>query len=419
MQLKPRTIITILTTLLLLLLGPGITLAQEPEAEGPISSQADVSPTFIYQGELRQDGEPVDGVQCNFTFELWDDPQPGQGTQIGSQSRTKTPKNGRFSTELNFGSSAFTGEARFLQILVDCGEGQTQVGDRQPLRPAPYAIGLRPGATINGAVNSGGVLTLANSADDGLRINSAGGDGVQVTSANYGFYAQNTNEDGLFVGSAGEDGVDIDSAGDDGVQISSANYGVFVNSADTDGILVSEADADGDGIGVAGYFDGDVTVTGNLSKSGGGFSIDHPLDPANKTLTHSFVESPERVNVYNGNVTLDDNGEAWVQLPAYFEALNHRLRYQLTPIGGPGPNLYIAQEVQENRFKIAGGEAGLKVSWQVTGVRQDAWAEANPLQVETDKPAAQQGFYRTPEIHGQPASKAMHRAERARKGESR
>ncbi|HMB90044.1 MAG TPA: hypothetical protein VKP65_04300, partial [Rhodothermales bacterium] len=53
----------------------------------------------------------------------------------------------------------------------------------------------------------------------------------------------------------------------------------------------------------AGLFNGDVWVTGTLSKGGGSFKIDHPLDPANKYLAHSFVESPDMMNVYNGNVT--------------------------------------------------------------------------------------------------------------------
>ena len=79
------------------------------------------------------------------------------------------------------------------------------------------------------------------------------------------------------------------------------------------------------------------------------------------------------MNVYNGNVVLDDSGEASVTLPDWFEALNRDFRYQLTAIGAPGPNLYVAEEVASNRFKIAGGGRGSKVSWQVTGIRRDEW----------------------------------------------
>jgi hypothetical protein len=158
--------------------------------------------------------------------------------------------------------------------------------------------------------------------------------------------------------------------------------------------------------GLAGGFDGDVEITGSLSKGGGGFKIDHPLDPTNKYLQHSFVESPDMKNVYDGVVTLDANGSAAVQLPDWFEALNRDFRYQLTPIGGPAPNLHIAAEVTDNRFEIAGGPAGLKVSWQVTGIRQDPFANANRIQVELPKTPEEAGMYRHPAPHGQPESKA-------------
>jgi len=150
----------------------------------------------------------------------------------------------------------------------------------------------------------------------------------------------------------------------------------------------------------AGYFSGNVSVTGTLSKGGGSFKIDHPLDPTNKYLYHSFVESPDMMNIYNGNVTLDANGEAWVELPAYFEALNKDFRYQLTAIGAPGPNLYIAQEISGNRFKIAGGSPVMKVSWQVTGIRHDPFAEAHRIQVEVEKTDAERGKYLYPKEYG-------------------
>src|SRR4051812_19035516 len=118
------------------------------------------------------------------------------------------------------------------------------------------------------------------------------------------------------------------------------------------------------GAGFAGYFNGNVRVQGTLSKAAGSFEIDDPLDPANKYLYHSFVESPDMMNVYNGNVALDAKGEATVQMPDYFEALNQDFRYQLTAIGAPGPNLYIAGEIADNHFKIAGGSPNSKVSWQ-------------------------------------------------------
>jgi hypothetical protein len=157
-----------------------------------------------------------------------------------------------------------------------------------------------------------------------------------------------------------------------------------------------------EGVGHAGWFSGDVNIWGTLSKSGGGFKIDHPLDPDNKYLYHSFVESPDMMNVYNGNVTLNKKGEAWVELPAYFEALNEDFRYQLTPIGAPAPDLHVAKKISDSFFMIAGGKTGIEVSWQVTGIRQDAYAKAHRIASEVKKEAENRGKYLHPKELGKP-----------------
>ncbi len=159
--------------------------------------------------------------------------------------------------------------------------------------------------------------------------------------------------------------------------------------------------------GYAALFKGNVAVRGTLTKQGGAFKIDHPLDPENKYLYHSFVESPDMKNIYDGVVVLDENGEAWVQLPEWFEALNKDFRYQLTAIGASMPGLYIAEEIQDNRFKIAGGLPGKKVSWQVTGIRHDPYAEQNRIPVEVDKPEDERGHYLYPEGYNQPPEKGI------------
>jgi len=128
---------------------------------------------------------------------------------------------------------------------------------------------------------------------------------------------------------------------------------------------------------------GTTRVFGNLQKSSGSFTIDHPLDP-NKYLSHSFVESPDMMNIYNGVVTLDARGRAVVTLPSYFEALNRDFRYQLTPVGAFAP-VYVAEKIKGNSFKIAGGKPGIEVSWQVTGIRHDAYANDHRIVVEEDK----------------------------------
>lgn len=187
------------------------------------------------------------------------------------------------------------------------------------------------------------------------------------------------------------------------------NYGVYGYANGGTGTITNYGvygSASGTGINYAGYFLGNVTVTGTLSNGSGSFKIDHPLDAENKYLSHSFVESPDMMNIYNGNVVTNPNGEAFVEMPDYFEPLNKEFRYQLTCIGGWAP-LYIAEKMSGNRFKIAGGEAGMEVSWQVTGIRQDAFANANRIQVEEDKPIHERGLYLHPEAYGKPYSMSV------------
>jgi len=148
------------------------------------------------------------------------------------------------------------------------------------------------------------------------------------------------------------------------------------------------------------------TVTGTngaftfLAKGESSFKIDHPLDPLHKFLFHSVVESPDMKDIYDGVAILDNNGEAWIKLPDWFQALNGNFRYQLTPIGAPASGLYVAQEISDNKFKVSGGKPGLKVSWQVTGVRHDALANTHRIPVEQVKPPDLQGKYLYPDAFG-------------------
>jgi hypothetical protein len=146
---------------------------------------------------------------------------------------------------------------------------------------------------------------------------------------------------------------------------------------------------------------GNLNVTGAITAGTKDFKIDHPLDPANKYLYHTSVESPDMLNIYNGNAVLDSKGEANIRLPDWFEALNKDFRYQLTPIGGFAP-VYIEDEISGNSFKIAGGRPGLKVSWQVTGIRKDPYAELHRTPVEENKPESERGTYLYPDAYGQP-----------------
>lgn len=128
-----------------------------------------------------------------------------------------------------------------------------------------------------------------------------------------------------------------------------------------------------------------MTVTGAIGKGSGTFVIDHPLDPENKLLYHSFVESPDVKNIYDGIATLDKNGEARVRLPNYFMTLNDEFRYQLDPIGKPQPNLHVKDQIENGTFTIGGGEPGGRVSWQVSAIRKDPYIVANPMIIDVQK----------------------------------
>jgi hypothetical protein len=260
--------------------------------------------------------------------------------------------------------------------------------------------GSNTGFGVEG-VNNSGALT-----GSGVRGSSTNGTGVSGFGNSY-IGVEGTSTSGFGV-------VGVTDGGTEVAGVSGTNNGVDGNG------VIGEANNGTSAFGVwglstsgyAGNFSGDVRVMGFLSKSGGSFKIDHPLDPANKYLSHSFVESPDMMNIYNGNVTTDENGEATVTLPNYFMVLNRDFRYQLT-VMGQFAQAIVADEIKDNRFTIKTDKPQVKVSWQVTGVRQDAWANAHRIKVEEDKPKTERGTYLHPEVYHQPEEKSIEWTRRA------
>ncbi len=270
------------------------------------------------------------------------------------------------------------------------------------------------------ASTSGNVFEVVNTY-------SSGGRAIHASSAGTTIWGESTSSSASSKAVAGTAasgwGVLGSSTGRDGVfgtTAASGSAGVYGQSTNTDGMGVYGTNATGthgylgsDWCGVygysdnllgyrAGYFHGDIEVTGSVLKSAGASRIDHPLDPGGMFLAQASVEAAERMTVTSGNVTLDSGGSAWVELPRWFEALNGDFRYQLTAVGAPAPGLYVAEGIRHNRFRIAGGPAGLQVSWMVTAVRHDPWAEAHPFAAEVEKSPEERGLYLHPELYGQP-----------------
>ncbi|MDX1531902.1 MAG: hypothetical protein R3362_10300 [Rhodothermales bacterium] len=260
----------------------------------------------------------------------------------------------------------------------------------------------------------------ANSASSGTtygvygRSDSGEGYGVyglgQTTGVyGYGITTGVYGRGGGFSGAAPNYGVYGKGLGDDGIGVygTAPVYGIYGYATANDGTTYAVyGDCPGNSNCYAGYFGGKVHVAGTLSKGGGSFEIDHPLDPEGQVLRHSFVESPDMMNVYNGNATTDATGYATVELPAYFEALNRDFRYQLTTIGSFSRAM-IAEEIRGNRFVIRTEEPNVRVSWQVTGIRQDAWAEENRIVVEEAKRSEERGRYLHPSAFGLPRERGV------------
>ncbi len=242
--------------------------------------------------------------------------------------------------------------------------------------------------------------------------------GIEANSAGPGVHG--TGNPGILgTGYGNSDGVDGSSAasgksGVYGVNNVTGGFGVYGRSTNSGGVAVAGS---GDNGGKAAHFyagdvyiDNNLHVTKEIFGSAKNFQIDHPSDPANKYLVHASVESSEMLNMYSGNVRLDALGQAAVRLPRWMEAENRDFRYQLTAIGGPARDLYVARKIENGEFRIAGGVAGMEVSWLITAVRNDRWAQANPLVVEPEKPPAEKGYYRHPELFGAPAEKQVNSA---------
>ncbi len=274
---------------------------------------------------------------------------------------------------------------------VSNGNGVITVTNIAAGSPAIFATGGNSSPAIGGG---SGLLTLG-----GTGTNAPGGVGL------VGFGGSATNGSGGTGGSL-IGGVSTSGNGGDGLFAVGA-LGVGAGKKGGRGLIaIPGGGAGGATAGLSGEFLGDAEISGNLAKGGGSFKIDHPLDPENKYLYHSFVESPDMKNIYDGNVSTDQNGEATVQLPDWFEVLNRDFRYQLTVVGTFAQAI-VQEKIKGNRFTIKTSAPNVEVSWQVTGIRKDAYANKHRIAVEVDKPEAERGTYLHPESFNQPDEKSV------------
>ncbi len=310
--------------------------------------------------------------------------------------------------------------------------GQLGVGTTSPRGSLDvYGGALRvTGTDQNGTAfvsSSAGTAYFSNNfIANGIAVSPSGAVGIGTSAPqaelnlNAGGHA---NADSLLLGNNSSKGLQLRDNGT-GVDLESIGVPLFVNLQTQQPVSIGNYTSpvaplsvgylDYEGEFVSADFSNDVGVEGDLYVNKDffvfgtkNFRIDHPLDPTNKYLDHSVIESSEVLNQYSGNAVLDAEGEARVQFPAWFDAINVDFRYQLTAVGAPGPNLYVAEEVKDNAFKIAGGKPGMKVSWQVTARRNDPYMRAHPYVVERDKPKGKRGYYTDPSLYGAPKEQGI------------
>ncbi len=287
-----RVLLMGLSLLLLAVLAGGLVQAQQPVPSGtaPGGPPAGSAPSaalgtgFTYQGRLNDaSGNPIDDT-CAFTFSLWDD--ASAGSQLGAASVVAgvTVADGYFAAQVNsggeFGSYAFVGQARWLEIAVQCSgdAGPVAVSPRQPLSAAPQShYALSTGALQGYAVDAtppqdGQTLKWFDTPYDfwaPVDSNSHDHWGQAWSGSGYGLYLSG-GEIGL-EGHGSSNGVRGETDGTNGSGVrglasatSGVNYGVHGQTASPDGYGVYGRSFAGGGATAAVY---------GLANSLGGYGV--------------------------------------------------------------------------------------------------------------------------------------------------
>jgi hypothetical protein len=175
---RKRSLAFILTLLIILSLTGGPAAARGGDT-APL--KASLGTAFTYQGVLKDgSGNPVTDT-CEFIFSLWDSASGGTKIGVGIAKSGVTVNHGLFIVSLDFGSSAFAGSARWLEIVVMCASdpGYTTLSPRQELTAAPYALYSLNADKVDGLHAS----SLQRKYDNIVVVAKSGGDYTTITAA--------------------------------------------------------------------------------------------------------------------------------------------------------------------------------------------------------------------------------------------
>jgi hypothetical protein len=278
---------------LLLIMNTALAQSSEP----PLVPQSALGTAFTYQGQLKKNGAPITD-NCSMIFRLYD--QASSGSLIGNPITTTVPiTNGLFTVQLDFGANAFAGEARWLDIQVQCPTDVAYLDlGRQSLTAAPYAMyststgALQGRSVASTAPGSGQVLKWNGStwspADDA--IGAPGSGDISAVFAGTGLSGGGTSGDvtlsAAFAGSgsantvarsdhnhwgaswSGSDTGLTLSGGSVGLSAVGGTYGVFGQTGSATGYGVW-GNNDGTGFGVRGESSGGTGVYGYSTGANG------------------------------------------------------------------------------------------------------------------------------------------------------
>ena len=176
---------SVLLVLVMLAFAAGLSLAQGSGQQSEVSVAATVNSRISYQGVLKEGGHPVTGNR-NMVFHFYTNSHCS-GTPVQSVTKNNVSvANGLFSVDLDVNQAKFNGQGLWLAVQV----GGTRIGCEEIL-PAPYALSLKPGAQVKGALNNSPVLNVSNTGS-GIAV------GLWATSTNAAaVYGQSTNGIGL------------------------------------------------------------------------------------------------------------------------------------------------------------------------------------------------------------------------------